>query len=223
MLNLAFLASPNYRDIMPSGSNSLINAYTSSSGSREMARIIALSLGAPIQYVARATSGSVHTFAALLYMYEQEYMGVPGKPGVWGQEYTDVLARENVPRLFDSGVGPTDMLCMLFNPLCSNTRESYIIFNKFVQKYDGALDGASFGKFITYLINITMTNVSAFIRFLRECESGALIKAVMDAVNESKMDKRVRDFLLNLRKDAAFAEVSLVVTTKIVAALATPQ
>jgi hypothetical protein len=218
MLNNSARSNPGYSGIATNGGYALISSYTGSNNGREMGRMIALSLGAPVQFLSSSNRLSSHTFAAMLYMYEVEYLGRDGQASVWGQEYTDVARRERVPKYMNDDVSSTDVLCLAFNALRSNdSNEGYFIFNRLIQKFTN-INADEFGGYMTYLIKNDGVRVPAFIRFLKECDSGSLIKAVMDAINEEKTNSRIRAALTRLRDSEEFAAVSQQVTSKILAA-----
>lgn len=223
-LSLQSLVSPSYNGIAIGGCYNILSSFSGHNTLRETARSIALSLGAPIQFVAMAHNISTHTFAAMLYMFEHEYMGSDTEPSVWGQEYTDVLNRERIQRYFNGDVTPTDILCCSFNGLReSNSRDSYLIFNKFVSKFKGRIDAGRFGSFMVFLFDNGCISDTAFVRFLLECESGEIIKGVMDAINVCKIKPHIREVLTRLRGHNDFTQISQAVTSKIATSMTTAQ
>lgn len=191
----------------------LLTIYGGSTQGRQMGRVLALALGAPVELVAVADRVNQMTMAVMLHMFEKDYISATS---VWGEEYSRVYNREGQPAIYRTQVNSTDLARIALIGILNG--DVYTILNKLLDRSDD-VDGSVFGDFVVQLINNRSMGSDQVAELLIQCSSGPVIRGVMDKMEEHKLDTRVRSMLVAIRGRRDFQEIARNVTNKIAATI----
>lgn len=207
----------SYNSVMTTFGYNLFSAGTSSNAGREIRRLIAIALGAPIEFIQRTNAISPEGLTVLMYMFEVEYIGRGGHDSVWGPEFTQVMARERVS-MWSNDFDDTDILCTAL--IGARNGDGWFIFNKFASQRQIA--PARIGDMVVYMIQNRRYNVQQMSDLLLNCESAVILKAIMDKIIDNKLDNYVKALMTALRDSGDFTRVSQHVTQKLAPLVANP-
>ena len=216
MLDNRNLYNVSYGNIMTRAGYNLVSTYANSSSAKELCRLIGITLGAPVQFLNSATQRHMSSFACLLYLFEKEYIGNNAEPGAWGADYTNMYIREGQQKYWMVNVDDTDIMCIAYNAIRAG--DDWFVFNRLVEKLT-VIEWSRFADYIVYLMENRNIGLEKLESILSNCQSGAALKAIMDAIHAHMNNDYVRNNMQNLRASAGFDELCQTVTAKIVATL----